>query len=168
MAITTSTAGISEAGTFWKKQGITRETLPLELNDRELKERGARGAELIAYGYLPLMTTAGCLHRTVERCDQKETVRMLIDRYKKEFPAVNYCRYCYNVIYNSEPLSLLNNKEEIERLAPEALRLCFTLESRKRNMRRILKDYADVFCGERAGRKPEYSYTKGHLKRGVQ
>ena len=156
-----------EAGTFWKKQGITRETLPLELNDRELKERGARDAELIAYGYLPLMTTAGCLHRTVERCDQKETVRMLIDRYKKEFPAVNYCRYCYNVIYNSEPLSLLNNKEEVERLAPEALRLCFTLESRK-EIRRILKDYTEVFCGGAPCRRPEYSYTKGHLKRGVQ
>ena len=156
-----------EADAFWKKEGITRQTLPLELNDRELRERGAMGAELIAYGYLPLMTTAGCLHRTVERCDHKETVRMLVDRYKKEFPAVNYCRYCYNVIYNSEPLSLLNNKEEIERIAPESLRLCFTLESRK-EIRRILKDYAEVFCGGMPGRKPEYSYTKGHLKRGVQ
>ena len=156
-----------EASVFWKKQGIIRETLPLELNDRELRERGADGAELVAYGYLPLMTSAGCLHRTVERCDHKETVRMLVDRYKKEFPAVNYCRYCYNVIYNSEPLSLLNNKEEIERIAPESLRLCFTLESRK-ELRRILKDYVDVFCGGAPGRKPEYSYTKGHLKRGVQ
>ncbi|MGN8800243.1 DUF3656 domain-containing U32 family peptidase [Candidatus Merdisoma sp. HCP28S3_D10] len=156
-----------EAAEFWKKQGISRETLPLELNDRELRERGADGAELIAYGYLPLMTTAGCLHRTVERCDHKETVRMLVDRYKKEFPVVNNCRYCYNVIYNSEPLSLLNNKEEIERLAPESLRLCFTLESQK-ELRQILKDYTEVFCGGMPGRKPEYSYTKGHLKRGVQ
>lgn len=156
-----------ETGAFWEKEGIARQTLPLELNDRELRERGAGDAELIAYGYLPLMTTAGCLHRTVERCDHKETVRMLVDRYKKEFPAVNYCRYCYNVIYNSEPLSLLNNKEEIERLSPESLRLCFTLESRK-EIRRILTDYAEVFGKGAPGRKPEYSYTKGHLKRGVQ
>ncbi len=156
-----------EADASWKKLGISRETLPLELNERELKGRGTAGTECIVYGYLPLMTTAGCLHRTVEHCDGKEGVRMLVDRYKKEFPVVNCCRYCYNLIYNSEPLSLLNQKEELRRLAPTALRLCFTLENR-REMLQILKEFIEVFAEDEPGRKPDYGYTKGHLKRGVQ
>ncbi len=156
-----------EADREWKKLGISKETLPLELNDRELKKRGCRDAECIVYGYLPLMTTAGCVHRTVEHCDRKEGRYMLVDRYKKEFPTVNCCRYCYNIIYNSEPLSLLNQKAEIERLAPASLRLCFTLEG-KNEMKEILKDFLDVFAGGAPGKKPDYGYTKGHLKRGVE
>ena len=146
---------------------MEHDTLPLELNDRELKERGCGASELIAYGYLPLMITAGCLHKTVEGCDRKEGKRMLTDRYKKEFPAVNYCRYCYNVIYNSEPLSLLNSGNEIKRLAPAVLRLCFTWEDRKET-RRVLERYIRVFCKGEKSDKTEESYTKGHLKRGVQ
>lgn len=156
-----------EAIRFWKEQGVEHDTLPLELNDRELKERGCGASELIAYGYLPLMITAGCLHKTVEGCDRKEGKRMLTDRYKKEFPAVNYCRYCYNVIYNSEPLSLLNSGNEIKRLAPAVLRLCFTWEDRKET-RRVLERYIRVFCKGEKSDKTEESYTKGHLKRGVQ
>ncbi len=156
-----------EAASFWRKQGLKRETLPLELNERELRARGAAGAELIAYGYLPLMTTAGCLHRTVEGCDHREVLRLLVDRYKKEFPTLNHCRYCYNVIYNSEPLCLLHQKEAVTRIAPESLRLIFTIEGRE-EMRQILQDYADVYGKGAPERRPTYSYTKGHLKRGVQ
>ena len=156
-----------EARGFWKSQGILRDTLPLELNSRELSRLGCGESELVAYGYLPLMTTAGCLHKTVERCDRRPVRRTLADRYQKEFPVANYCRFCYNVIYNCEPLSLLYSREEVLRLSPESLRLCFTMESREET-RRILKDFVQVFCrGGQAG-KPEGGYTKGHLKRGVQ
>ena len=79
----------------------------------------------------------------------------------------NYCRFCYNVIYNCEPLSLLYSSEEVERLSPESLRLCFTTESRE-EMRRILADYIQVYCRGGFAGKPEGGYTKGHLKRGVQ
>lgn len=156
-----------KARAFWKEQNFVRDTLPLELNARELQERGCSGSELLVYGYLPLMVTAGCLHKTVEGCDRREVRRTLTDRYKKEFPVVNYCRYCYNIIYNCEPLSLLGSRETVLGLSPEGLRLCFTLESRK-EIRQKLADYAAVFCrGEEPGR-PEGGYTKGHLKRGVQ
>lgn len=156
-----------EACGFWKKQNIIRDTLPLELNDRELAERGCGRSEMIVYGYLPLMTTAGCLHKTVEKCDRRSVRRTLTDRYQKEFPVANYCRFCYNVIYNCEPLSLLYSSEEVERLSPESLRLCFTTESRE-EMRRILTDYIQVYCRGGFAGKPEGGYTKGHLKRGVQ
>ena len=74
-----------EARGFWKSQGILRDTLPLELNSRELSRLGCGESELVAYGYLPLMTTAGCLHKTVERCDRRPVRRTLADRYQKNF-----------------------------------------------------------------------------------
>lgn len=156
-----------EARRFWNSQKILRDTLPLELNGRELSRLGCRESELIVYGRLPLMTTAGCLYKTVEGCDRRPVRRTLADRYQKEFPVANYCRFCYNVIYNCEPLCLLYSQEEVKRLSPDSLRLCFTIESRKET-RRILADFVQVFCrGGQAG-KPEGGYTKGHLKRGVQ
>lgn len=156
-----------EARRFWKSQGILRDTLPLELNARELKKRGCAESEMIGYGYLPLMTTAGCIHKTVEGCDRKAVRRVLTDRYQKEFPVVNCCRYCYNIIYNCEPLSLLYSREEVERLSPESLRLCFTLENREQ-VRRILSEFVRVYCFGEEMERPASGYTKGHLKRGVQ
>ena len=152
---------------FWKEQGVLRDTLPLELNAKELARRGCRGSELIAYGYLPLMTTAGCIHKNLEKCDGREVRRTLADRYQKEFPVVNYCRYCYNIIYNCEPLSLLYSREEVARLSPEGLRLCFTMEDREQT-RRVLSDFVRVFCHGAESGRPVSGYTKGHLKRGVQ
>ncbi len=156
-----------EARGFWKSQGLVRDTLPLELNARDLRKRGCGESEMIVYGYLPLMTTAGCVHRNVEGCDRKTVRRVLADRYQKEFPVVNYCRYCYNIIYNCEPLSLLYSREEVERLAPESLRLCFTLENREQ-VRRILSEFVRVYCFGEEAEKPASGYTKGHLKRGVR
>lgn len=152
---------------FWKEQGFLRDTLPLELNERELRARDGRESELLVYGYLPLMTTAGCVHKTIEGCDKKEGKRFLADRYKKEFPTVNYCRYCYNIIYNCEPLSLLNSREEVRRISPESLRLSFTFEEREK-VRQILSDAVSVFCRGGQPERRENSYTKGHLKRGVE
>ena len=156
-----------KAEEFWRSQGICRDTLPLELNARELARRGCGESELIAYGYLPLMTTAGCIHKNLEKCDRRQARRVLADRYQKEFPVVNYCRYCYNIIYNCEPLSLLYSTEEVKRLAPDSLRLCFTLESRE-EVRRVLDDFVQAYCHGREKKRPGSGYTKGHLKRGVQ
>ncbi len=156
-----------KARSFLREQGFVRDTLPLELNVGELKKRGCAESEMVAYGYLPLMVTAGCIHKTVEGCDRKEVRRTLLDRYRKEFPVVNCCRYCYNMIYNCEPLSLLYSREEVKRLSPESLRLCFTFEDRK-EVRRILSDFVQAYCRDREIKRTDSGYTKGHLRRGVQ
>ena len=36
------------------------------------------------------------------------------DRYQKEFFVKNNCDYCYNIIYNSLPVVLTDQKQEIE------------------------------------------------------
>ena len=152
---------------FWKKQGILHDTLPLELNEKELRARGCRDSEMIVYGYLPLMVTAGCLHKTMRQCRKKTELWTLTDRYKKEFPVLNYCRYCYNVIYNCEPLSLLGSSKEVDRIAPGSLRLCFTIEDAKQ-VQKLLKQYVEVYCYHREYQPDGFAFTKGHLKRGVE
>ena len=156
-----------ESLSFWKKQGILYDTLPLELNRQELALRGCQDSELLVYGYLPLMVTAGCLHKTMNHCRQRTEVWHLSDRYQKEFPVLNYCRFCYNVIYNCEPLSLLGNRAEVERLAPKSLRLCFTLEERSQVLQ-VLSRFVEVYCQGKAAKPTGEAFTRGHFKRGVE
>ena len=49
-----------EACAFWKDEGILRNTVPLELNEKELRHRTNRDSEFIIYGYIPLMLSAQC------------------------------------------------------------------------------------------------------------
>lgn len=152
---------------FWTGQGILRDTLPLELNAEELKLLGCGDSELFAYGYIPLMVTANCLHKTMGKCRKQREIWQLADRYKKEFPVVNECRWCYNVIYNCEPLSLLGNKREVEDISPKSLRLSFVMEDDSQ-IRRILNQYVEVFFHDIGTGRPDGAFTRGHLKRGVE
>ena len=54
------------------------------------------------------------------------------------------CKYCYNIIYNSAPIVLLDQKNEIRSLEPSGIRLNFTLE-KEREMEQILESYKIVF-----------------------
>ena len=91
----------------------------------------------------------------------------LTDRYQKKFAVKNYCNCCYNVTYNSSPLVLLNQKDEIERLAPLCLRMDFTLED-KNEVSQMIDLYTRAFlCGEEIDIS-QMDYTRGHFKRGVK
>ena len=46
-----------------------------------------------------------------------------------KFSVKPVCTECYNVIFNSQPLSLLNQKKQVEALSPRSLRISFTLEN---------------------------------------
>ena len=92
------------------------------------------------------------------------------DRKGKEFPVKNHCRFCYNTIYNSSPLSLLADRSLIERLGPSVLRLSFTTEQPER-IREVLKAFSEEFIsGTEKGGVPELSgeFTRGHFKRGAE
>lgn len=143
-----------------------RFTLPVELNSRELEEKGCCGSELIVYGRLPMMVTAQCMKKTVEACTKKPELLSLKDRMGKEFPVKNHCRFCYNTIYNSSPLSLLKDRKIIDRLGPESLRLNFTGESRE-EIRTVIRAFSGCFL---EGRETELQgdFTRGHFKRGIE
>ena len=145
---------------FWRKKGIRMQTCPLELNEREQKELAAGDRILIIYGRYPMMVTAGCLHKTLRQCRQQQETWTLKDRYQKQFPVVNHCQDCYNVIYNSQPVYLLDQWEELRRLGVGAFRISFTTE-KKEETEQILQAFLER-------KKPEKDFTRGHFKRGVE
>lgn len=143
--------------------------LPVELNKGEWEELITYGKQkmrlsAVVYGRLPMMITANCLQKTSDGCRGKSGTVMLKDRYGKEFPVYHDCRHCYNIVYNSVPLSLHRAfSEELQ----EALhcRLDFTLETANECLKvteyfqKISVQYEDPFYSE---------YTTGHYKRGVE
>lgn len=156
-----------KAKEFYRKLGIYMSSMPVELNYRELKELGAEGMELIVYGYLPVMVSAGCIRKNTDQCTGRLGQMQITDRFKKKFTVKNICSYCYNVIYNTDPFVLLDQKSEIESLHVSGLRLMFTVESQEQT-ERIISQYIEVFLEGKEARMPVDSFTRGHFKRGVK
>ena len=115
------------------------------------------------------MVSAQCVHKNMEGCDRKRQLSYLKDRYGKEFPVKNNCRECYNIIYNSSPLSLLHQKKEILPMEFLGYRLNFTIEKEK-EVARILDLYEQMWVEGRKKEEISYlsDYTNGHFKRGVE
>ena len=142
--------------------------MPYELNHKEQKslshmETGIL-TEHVVYGRIPLMVTANCTQRTMEKCIKSAHMgeNRLRDRYRKEFPVMLHCRYCYNVILNSVPLSL---HDTISIQTDDILRIQFTLED-YRETRAVLKFFKNRMEG--GGMEPPFTeFTRGHEKRGV-
>ena len=163
-----------KAKEFWRRQpNVIFETLPVELNSKELKRRGCEGAELIVYGHLPMMTSAGCVYKSLKHCRKgdkgsfgPEDYYQLKDRKNMKFAVKPVCRECYNIIYNSQPLSLLNMRDQISGLRPESLRLMFTLENAEQ-VKKVLDSFEKNYCKNMT--VEEFAdFTRGHFKRGVE
>lgn len=157
----------SYAKEFWIDKNLESHTAALELNYKELKDVGLENSELIVYGYLPMMISAQCIMKTTSGCKKERGRLVFKDRYQKEFTANNNCEYCYNVIYNTSPLMLLDQKQEIHELAPKALRLHFTIESAE-EVNEILKIYENVFIKNKKEIETKQDFTRGHFKRGIK
>lgn len=150
---------------FWENQGIQRDTVPLELNFKELRHRDNGKSELLLYGYLPLMVSAQCLQKNLSHCKKDDGLLSLKDRYGKIFPVQCRCDCCYNLIYNCLPYGLPKEKDQVGRLRPGSLRLMFTLES-SQETENILTEFTELY---RRGRTPRpMEVTRGHFKRGVE
>ena len=165
-----------EAVRFWEKQGVLRNTVPLELNEKELRHRQNKGSEMLIYGRLPLMISAQCVRKNTIGCNHQEEKVWLKDRYEKEFPAVCCCDPwktgntkgkgpCYNIIYNSLPYGLPGEADKVRNLGVSCVRLSFTIES-AREAGKILKDFTVAYSGGRIS--GNYEFTKGHFKRGAE
>ncbi len=139
---------------------------PLELNAQELAELGIGEAELIVYGYLPVMISAQCLKKAQGKCTGNTGITVLTDRYGNKFPVKNVCAECFNVIYNTRPLYLGMHKNEIRQLGPSVLRLQFSVEDQD-TAKGIIEQFAEAFSGPGGRLVPEFAYTQGHFKRGV-
>lgn len=136
------------------EHGVSGDTVPLELNSREIMHRNNIGSQMIVYGYYPLMTTANCVHKNTKGCDKKQKLIYLKDRYNKSFAVCNNCKECYNTIYNSLPTMLTKNISKLKEAGIRSFRYSFTIETPKQ-----LKAVMDDKVAE---------YTNGHYKRGVE
>lgn len=165
----------NEAADDFVAAGFAGYTASMELNRKELAHMENEQAELMLYGYAPLMISAQCVYKNYASCikeQKKESGKQpqrlyLNDRYQKQFEVQRDCTNCYNVIYNSQPTCLLHHADEIGGLDFGAHRIVFRNESVKQ-MHGILQQYEDAF---RSGRKiqppKEGTYTNGHFRRGV-
>jgi putative protease len=151
---------------FWEKQNIYSFTAPVELNRTELGRLGITSAELIIYGRLPVMVSAQCVVKSTSGCKHSPGFTEIEDRYHKKFPVNNCCTFCYNVIYNSSPLFLLDQKPEIEALSPKSVRIQLTQENEEET-KRILKSCRDIYFNDIHIETSDIEYTRGHFKRGI-
>ncbi len=151
---------------FWKDR-LDTITCPYELNKKEYFSLfDDIPYEKVVYGRLPMMVTVNCIRKTMGKCNGTYNTEcaLLTDRYQKKFPVKNNCLYCYNIVYNSVPLSL---HKELEKGAEYPIkRLVFTVESAEET-KKILEYYRLLDEGM-AEQLPFGEFTTGHEKRGVE
>lgn len=149
-------------------------TAPVELNIYELGE--VTYDTMILYSYIDTMVTANCLRKnTVNEKNIKDAVckhrfninnvqdfsSYIIDRKGKKLHYKIYCKYCYNKIFNTEPIYLLDKIEEIRekvRGNKEYIfrnRIDFSFESEKE-----IKNILSMKCPE--------TFTRGHYKNSIK
>lgn len=161
---------------FWNDQGVLGNTVPLELNEGEIRHRDNSRSQMLIYGYLPMMISAQCVRKNLYGCNNKEESVILRDRYGKEFPGVCHCSPwkmdntgnfmpCYNIIYNSIPYGLLKEKKQTEELGLSSVRLSFTMETPKEAVK-TFREFRSVYRD--GSTPPEREYTKGHFRRGAE
>ena len=147
------------------KHTCTFTNLPYELNFHELMQVDNPSSIMTVYGYQPLMITENCLMKNTKECDKSYKALRLQDRKGKYFHVKCACDFCYNIIYNSVPLSLYNDLGHIKDKLKGPVRLNFTIETNE-EVRRTIKAFADKYFNDR-GDYNAGTFTKGHFVHGV-
>ncbi|MDE7324388.1 MAG: U32 family peptidase [Lachnospiraceae bacterium] len=148
-------------------------TLPLELNRKELDMLSADCAiHFVVYGFIPLMYSANCIRKTLDYCindkEKENNIYRLTDRYKNVFAVRQNCIHCYNILYNTVPLSLHGQLDSVLKKNYNMLRLDFSIED-KEQTRAVIAFYLRRIKGTDTKYEfPLKEFTNGHYKRGVE
>ena len=129
--------------------------------------KGAEGRQLLSvYGRIPMMISAGCVKKTAGMCSRNEQAFWGVkDRKGMQFPVRCVCGHCYNVIYNSLPLSLHSfvSKEDPAAMGAAGWICSFTTESAGQT-KEILNWY--LSGGASADSAAVFrEYTTGHYRK---
>ena len=137
------------------------DTVPYELNRREISGMDNSQSIIEVYGRIPLMITANV---PMDPGMYKRNI-FVKDRKGEMFPVRHSPLSSYNVIYNSRPLDLTGEADNVNSLNVHGIRLSF-IEGEK-DIKGICRRAADAFV---RGKKtvPAGNYTKGHFNRGVE
>lgn len=126
----------TESYSLWRDRGIQSFTIPYELTSYEMRCLTEKpGAEMIIYTHIPMMVSAQCVSYNTDTCAMisgKGMNRqiMIKDMKGREFIDVNYCKYCYNTIYQKEPMSLMEYEDELYDKGIRNFRYDFTVEDK--------------------------------------
>lgn len=157
----------SKAVSFLEKLHITGIVGSYELNRHEwnellqslnIKEHKQFTKEYLVYGHIPFMQSAGCVKKTFDKCDGKNTITYLTDRMGRKLPVMNFCQICENTVFNGIPLFLY---EEMKQILCDEYRICFTVES-PQETEAVLNSFIfniPLSLSE---------FTKGHYKKGIE
>mgnify|MGYP006939725270 FL=1 len=136
--------------------GAMKLTYPIELTGPECRRLPKLlPMELLIYGHLPMMVSANCIQRTSAHCDHGNRILQLRDRMGKDMPVRCYCSYCYNQIFNADPLVLYDLPEEVKALQPQCVRYDFSVET-PAVVRQVLEGCVPVHR------------TRGHFRHGIE
>ncbi len=155
-----------EAQTFLKNIGTDMQTVPIELNKKEIEALGTEGMEIIGYGYYPMMVSAQCVRKCCDSCAKGAYEKgssipqmYLIDRKNKKLPLMSVCKYCYSFIYNESPVYLIDNMDLFRKWKNSYVRIEFTVENEK--------ETENIINAVRNKKNIEKS-NSGHFNRGVE
>ncbi len=158
----------SRSQAFYRKNGFLKDTVPLELNSREIRRRENGGSELVVYGRTPMMISAQCLKKNLDHCTKSFAKLSLKDRKGMTFPVRCICDSCYNVIYNSLPTSLLKDVDAVRQSGCASWRVHLTTETGK-EAKAVVLAFADCYVfGKEVSAERLPDTTRGHFKRGVE
>lgn len=128
---------------------------------------GSRERQLMpVYGRIPMMITAGCVKKTAGQCSHTEKgMYALEDRKGMRFPVRCVCDHCYNVIYNSLPLSLHSAVQKGDPVTESAAGwICSFTDESGAETEDVLRFYMARGKGEPGKRVPG-AFTTGHFRK---
>lgn len=160
----------NHAKDFFEGMQVDGYTVPLELNQGEILAMDNSKQEMIVYGSLPAMVSAQCVMKNLAGCkkntNQAGEVLYLKDRMGKNMPVCNQCAWCYNVIYNAQPLNLLDQAEVLDKCRIKNIRLDLNLLEEK-EIREVLSQAVQGFI-QKKEIDVKGDFTRGHFFRGVE
>lgn len=140
----------------WNRKGSL--TLPVELNKQELQEllqsTRRNSWEWIVYGRQPVMLSTQCIIKNTDACRKNSGYTVLKNGFQDEFLVHRICKYCYNVIYQKQPVCLFSVLDECK-TDSMIYRIMLTTESGEET-EEILSPHGTV------------TGSTGHYKKGIE
>ena len=123
---------------------------PVELNSYELRD--LQIDTLIVYGYIPTMTSANCIFKTLDNCRHRDSMDLIRDRLDNNIYFRSFCKYCYNKIYNIYPLYLIDILNTLADIGFDKIRYDLSIEPEDEVKKILGNDYKIK------------NFTRGHIK----
>jgi len=120
---------------YWQSAVMYADTNLYQENKRATmtyKEFGILPSPQRVYGRVPVMVTESCVARTQGYCGKGKRQISLKTPKGDTFVVVNHCQYCYNTIYDNEPVQVKSEQRW--------KRLDFSWESEK-EVRKVIREW---------------------------